>query len=184
MRALFSACVAVVFGLYAPLAFCAGEGAPAIEVDLYFVSGPDGLPPSNDNDGTQTKSLNKDGFAVFTQATPLPNSDLYTGYWLVVTKSAQSKGPFPESFSVQIYYNQFRGFLALEPDKYTPILTLIETASELARTDQWQEVYLRDPLSNESKILAIAYLRLRTGADATERTPKPARFETLPEAEK
>lgn len=166
--------VAFAFGFYVPLTFGSEHTAPVVEVDLRFSPGPVGLPPANDMDGVLTEAINKDGFALFTQATQLPDSDFYTGYWLVVNKSpAGAEWPF----NVQVYYNGFRGFLVLEPGKRSPIMRLVERSAWLAVTDRWQEVQLRDPVTDE--MLGIFYLRLRANTDVTQSAPKPVILEPL-----
>lgn len=169
--------VALALGLHAPFALGTEETAAAVEVDLRFSSGPNGLPPANDMDDAQSQFLDKDGFAVFTQATQLPNSDFYIGYWLVVKKSAED---VHEPFNVQIYYNDLRGFFELEPGKLSPIMRMVEVSSWLSETDKWQDVQLRDRVSGE--VIGIFYLRLRTHGDAPQSTPKPTMLEVLPKA--
>lgn len=180
MRALFSACVAVVFGLYAPLAFCAGEGAPAIEVDLCFALGPSDVPAPNGTAGTYTASLNEEGSVVFTDANPLLPSDWYVGYSIKVTKRAGSGQFTSNAFHVQIYYNHFEGFWELEPGKFSPILTMVAATASLQMMDGWQEVSLRNP--NNGQPLAVAYLRLRTTTDTTASEPKSGLKLVKPEA--
>lgn len=148
--------------------------SPVIEIDLRVVNCMESSPVEAKAE-TRTQPL-EDGSAVFTQATQLPGSELYVGYWISVSRPG-TQDPFA-SYSVRIYYNEVRGFLELEPGKYSPLTALVEINTTQPLTKDWNELQLRDPKNGAT--VAIVYLRARTTEGSGNKSTGPALLPALP----
>lgn len=149
--------------------------SPVTEIDLRVVNCMES--PAEAKVKTRTQPL-EDGSAVFAQATRLPDSELYVGYWISVSRLA-TQDPFTSGhYSVRIYYNEVQGFLELESGKYSPLITLVESTSTQSLTKDWNELQLRNPKSGAT--LAMVYLRVRTEGDSANESTGPALLSALP----